>query len=138
MIQDLTSLTLNPTGTRSSRSDIWWDQDLDMNQVRSRKSPGNISLAAAWGAGAAATILLFAAVLIVPVIRARDTIASAPEIAEGRTTCGDHYNALVKQAKDDLIGGDRAAAVRLLRAAQAQLHICAVRTTQDVESSFPN
>jgi hypothetical protein len=114
------------------------ESNLDMSQLRSRNSPSNLPLAAAWGAGAFATIILFAAVLVVPVIRARSTLPAAPEIAEGRTTCGDHYNALIQQAKYYLMEGDRAAAIRLLRAAQAQLHICAVRTTQDVESSFPN
>jgi hypothetical protein len=109
-----------------------------MNQAGTIKTHRSLPLAAAWGAGAGATLLLFAAVLVVPVIRARNTIPDAPEIAEGRTTCGDHYNSLIAQAKDDLLKGDRAGSVRLLRAAQVQLHLCAVRTTQDVDASFPN
>jgi hypothetical protein len=106
-----------------------------MDRVINRNSQ-SLHLAVAWGAAAAATIILFAAVLVVPVIRARNTIASLTEIAEGRTACVCRYNALIDQAKNDLIDGDRAGAVRLLRAAQVQLNICAVRTTQDVESSF--
>ena len=114
------------------------ESNVDMSQVGSGNAPRILPLAAAWGAGAFATMLLFGAVLVVPAIRARSTLPANPEIIADRTTCVDHYNALVQQAKYYLIDGDRAGSVRLLRAAQAQLHICAVRTTQDVESSFPN
>jgi hypothetical protein len=109
-----------------------------MSEAGSQNIRHDFPLAAAWGAWATATVLLFAAVFAVPVIRARNTIVTAPEIAEGRAACVDRYNALVHQAKDDLTSGDRPAAVRLLRAAQAQLHICSVSTTQEVEAPFRN
>lgn len=109
-----------------------------MNQVQTRKIHVDLSSAAAWGAVAMATLLLFAAIVAIPVLRAPSTIAPAVEIDESRSTCGDQYNALVKQAKDDLVKGDRAGAVRLLRAAQVQLHTCEVRTAQDVEPMFRN
>jgi hypothetical protein len=109
-----------------------------MNQVETRKIHHDIPLAAAWGAVAAATLLVFAAIIAVPILRARSSIVDTTEITEGRGICGDQYNALVRQAKQDLIKGDRAGAIRLLRAAKVQLHVCEVRSTQEVAPMFPN
>jgi hypothetical protein len=103
-----------------------------MSQVGSRNVKNDLHLAAAWGAGTAAAVLLLVTILAVPVIHARTTIAPEPEIAQGRATCVDRYNALVDQAKHNVTTGDLPAAVRLLRAAQAQLHICDGFTTQDL------
>ena len=91
---------------------------------------GDLPLDAARGAGFAAALVLCASILAVPVIRARATVVNAPEIAAGRATCVDRYNALVHQAESDLTRGDLPASLRLLRSAQSQLHTCAVRTTQ--------
>jgi len=109
-----------------------------MNQVETQKIHTDIPLAAAWGAVIAATLLVFAAIILVPILRARTSIVDTTEIAQSRGICGAQYNALVKQAKDDLIKGDRPGAIRLLRAAKVQLHICEVRSTRDVAPMFPN
>src|ERR1700693_3717020 len=98
--------------------------ELDMTQVGSRNNHSDLYLAAAWGAGTAAAVLLLLAVLAVPVLHARTTIVPEAEIAQGKATCFDRYDALVDKAKDEVTTGDLPAAVRLLRAAQAQLHIC--------------
>ncbi len=89
------------------------ESNLEVSQARSANAPRILPLAAAWGAGAFATMLLFGAVLVVPAIRARSTLPADPEIVEARTTCVDHYNALVQQAKFYLIDGDRAGSVRI-------------------------
>lgn len=103
-----------------------------MTQVGNRNNHGDVYLSAAWEAGTAAAFLLLLAVLAVPVLHARTTIAPEAEIAQGRATCFDRYNALVDKAKDDVTVGDLPTAVRLLRAAQAQLHICEGLTTQNL------
>ena len=103
-----------------------------MIQRGSRNVHRDLHLAAAWGAGAAAAVLLLMAVLAVPVIQARTTIAPEAEIAQGRATCIDRYNALIDRARHDTTTGDLPAAVRLLRAAQAQLHICDGLATRDL------
>jgi len=109
-----------------------------MEQVRTRKIHHDIPLAAAWGAAIAATLLVFAAIVFVPILRARSTIVDTTEVAEDQGVCGDQYNALVRQAKDNLIKGDRAGAIRLLRAAKVQLHSCEVHSAQDVAPLFHN
>jgi hypothetical protein len=43
---------------------------------------------------------------------------------EMATACIDRYNAMVLQAKSDLIKGDRVGAINSLTAAKAQLHQC--------------
>jgi hypothetical protein len=54
--------------------------------------------------------------------------AKAPEAhaapSEGNATCGDQYNALVKQAKASLTKGDRNGAIHWLLAARTQLDRC--------------
>jgi len=63
------------------------------------------------------------------------SITSLPRVcAEGsdhvtkvESTCGDHYNALLTQAKAALTHGNRAAALNSLVAAKAQLRICQER-----------
>jgi hypothetical protein len=61
-----------------------------------------------------------------------------PAAASPEGSCGDQYNALVKEAKDNLIKGDRVAAVNSLVQARTQLHLCESRTAQDVKGSWSN
>lgn len=109
-----------------------------MDQVETRKIHHDIPLAAAWGAVIGATLLVFAAVIFVPILRAKSSIVDTTEISADGGICADQYNALVRQAKDNLIKGDRAGAIRLLRAAKVQLHVCEVHSAQDVAPMFPN
>lgn len=46
--------------------------------------------------------------------------------------CIDKYNGFVRQAKSDLIGGDRIGAINSLVAAKAQLHQCEVASANSV------
>jgi hypothetical protein len=45
---------------------------------------------------------------------------------EMASACVDRYNAMVGQAKSDLVRGDRIGAINSLTAARAQLHQCEV------------
>jgi hypothetical protein len=51
---------------------------------------------------------------------------------EARVTCDAQYNALLNQAKTDLVNGDRSAAIKSLVAARNKLHDCEIPTAKDV------
>ena len=58
--------------------------------------------------------------------------------AEAPTSCDAHYNELVKRAKDELINGDRSAAIKSLIAARATLRDCETPTAKDVAPIWRN
>ena len=58
--------------------------------------------------------------------------------AEAPVTCDAQYNALVKQAKADLINGDRTAAINSLIAARNKLRDCQTPTAKDVAPVWRN
>ena len=58
--------------------------------------------------------------------------------AQAPLTCEAQYSALVKQAKADLINGDRTAAINSLIAARNKLRDCQPPTAKDVAPIWPN
>jgi hypothetical protein len=57
---------------------------------------------------------------------------------EARVTCDAQYNALLRQAKTDLINGNRMAAINSLVAAKNKLRDCETPTAKDVAPMWPN
>ncbi len=53
-------------------------------------------------------------------------------------TCDAQYNALVSQAKTDLINGNRAGAIRSLIDARSKLRACETPTAKDVNPVWPH
>jgi len=58
--------------------------------------------------------------------------------AEAPVACDAQYNALVRQAKTELINGDRTAALNSLIAARAKLRDCETPTAKDVAPIWQN
>jgi hypothetical protein len=58
--------------------------------------------------------------------------------AEPPATCDAQYDTLVKQAKADLIGGNRTAAINSLIAARNKLRDCETPSAKDVAPIYPN
>jgi hypothetical protein len=58
--------------------------------------------------------------------------------AESPLPCDVEYDHLVKQAKQQLVNGDRTAAINSLIAARAKLRDCQPPTPKDVAPMFPN
>jgi hypothetical protein len=57
---------------------------------------------------------------------------------EARVTCDAQYNALLNQAKTDLVNGDRTAAINSLVAARNKLRDCETPTAKEVAPMWPN
>ena len=58
--------------------------------------------------------------------------------SEARVTCDAQYNALVNQAKTDLVKGDRPAAINSLKDARNKLRECETPTAKDVAPIWRN
>jgi len=58
--------------------------------------------------------------------------------AQTPVACDVQYDALVKRAKDELINGDRTAAINSLIAARAKLRDCETPTAKDVAPIWSN
>ena len=58
--------------------------------------------------------------------------------AQTRTPCEEEYDTLVKQAKQELIDGDRSAAVNSLIAARPKLRDCQPPSAKDVAPMWHN
>src|SRR5580700_5231550 len=57
---------------------------------------------------------------------------------DARATCVAQYDALLSQAKADLINGDRTAAIKSLVAARNKLRDCEIPTAKDVNPMWSN
>jgi hypothetical protein len=79
-------------------------------------------------------LLVLIPAIAVPVI----WLSGFRSAAETPVSCDVAYNALVKQAKEDLINGDRAASINSLKAARAKLRDCETPTAKDVAPMWPN
>jgi hypothetical protein len=71
-----------------------------------------------------------------PCVCAKDTVDAWSASAGGSFTCGDRYNALIKQGKAALTKGDQAGALRSLLAARSQLHQCQQREKENVTGAI--
>jgi hypothetical protein len=58
--------------------------------------------------------------------------------SEAPVACDAQYDTLVKQAKEELINGDRTAAINSLIAARAKLRDCETPTAKDVAPIWSN
>jgi hypothetical protein len=58
--------------------------------------------------------------------------------ASPTVACDEQYDGLVKQAKAELINGDRTAAINSLMAARSKLRDCQTPTAKDVAPMFRN
>ena len=79
-------------------------------------------------------LIILTLALAVPVI----WLTGFRSAAEAPVTCDAQYNALVKQAKADLINGDRTAAINSLIAARNKLRDCQTPTAKDVAPVWRN
>jgi hypothetical protein len=79
-------------------------------------------------------IVLLTLVVAVPLI----WFSSFRSAAQAPVTCDVQYDTLVKQAKQQLINGDRTAAVNSLIAARTKLRDCETPTAKDVAPIWSN
>ena len=79
-------------------------------------------------------LLVLIPAIAVPVI----WLSGFRSAAQTPLTCDAAYNALVKQAKEELINGDRTASINSLIAARAKLRDCETPTAKDVAPIWPN
>jgi len=79
-------------------------------------------------------LIALALAVLVPVI----WLSGFRSAAEPRVACEVQYDELVKQAKEQLINGDRAAAINSLIAARSRLRDCGPPTARDVTPVWPN
>ena len=79
-------------------------------------------------------LILVTIVIVLPVL----WLTGFRSAAEAPSTCEAQYESLVRQAKAELIDGDRAAALDSLMAARAKLRDCETPTAKDVAPVWPN
>jgi hypothetical protein len=85
-----------------------------------------------------AGIALFFLIVIVSAFVVERAFVHQPAAASPEGSCSDQYNALVRQAKENLIQGDRIAAINSLVQARTKLHSCESRSAEDVKGSWSN
>lgn len=76
--------------------------------------------------GRRVSLLLAAAVVVGAAVFGIQRLRAESADARMASACVDRYNAMVGQAKADLVRGDRIGAINSLTAAKAQLHQCEV------------
>jgi hypothetical protein len=79
-------------------------------------------------------LLVIAVLIAAPVL----WFSAFHSAAETPLPCDVEYDNLVKQAKQELINGDRTAAINSLIAARSKLRDCQPPTPKDVTPMFPN
>ena len=79
-------------------------------------------------------LILVTLAIAIPVI----WLSGFRSAAEPIVACETQYDALVKQAKGQLINGDRAAAIESLITARAKLRDCETPSAKDVAPIWPN
>ena len=83
-------------------------------------------------------IALFFLAAIVFTFIVRQEFVHQPAAAAPEGSCDDQYNALVREAKENLIKGDRVATINSLVQARTKLHSCEARSAEDVKGSWSN
>jgi hypothetical protein len=83
-------------------------------------------------------IALFFLVAILSALVMERGFVRQPAAAAPSGSCDDQYNALVKEAKENLIKGDRVATINSLVQARTKLHSCESRSAEDVKGSWSN
>jgi hypothetical protein len=79
-------------------------------------------------------LIILTIAIAVPVI----WLSGFRSAAQAPVACDVQYDALVKQAKEELINGDRTAAINSLIAARARLRDCETPTAKDVAPIWRN
>ncbi len=82
--------------------------------------------------GRLVTLALVAIVTIGVIAIAVDHLIMESPQERAERACIDKYNSFVKQAKSNLVKGDRIGAINSLVAAKAQLHQCEVTSASSV------
>jgi hypothetical protein len=79
-------------------------------------------------------LIVLALALAVPIV----WLSGFRSAAQTPVACDVQYDALVKQAKEELINGDRTAAINSLIAARAKLRDCETPTAKEVAPIWSN
>jgi hypothetical protein len=79
-------------------------------------------------------LILLTLAVVLPVI----WFSSFHSAAQTPLPCETEYDNLVRQAKQELIDGNRTAAINSLIAARAKLRDCEMPTAKDVAPLYPN